>query len=168
MASDVHVLLDLGHCSLEFQGSQAFFDRWIEPLVAAACRTTDEPGAPEQPASPGPEAAAAGDDAPPSFQPSSSHFASFLQQIGPRATTPEQQAMAFAYFLWNYERHEEFGPEELAGCFRAVGLDVPDDLDDRLVTLRDKQRFVGSAEDDPARFVLTTKGRNYVKNRLLG
>ena len=165
MTSDVHVQLELGHVSLEFQGSQAFFDRWIDPLVQAACgRDAAEAEAEPRAEAPTPV------PAPEGYRPRSPHFASFLQQVGPRAGKPEQQAMAFAFFLWNYERKEACTADEVEGCFRAVGIEPPDDLDARLGALRDKQRFLSAAEagdDGEARFALTTKGRNYVKNRLL-
>lgn len=168
MTSDVHVHLELGHVSLEFQGSQSFFDRCIDPLVRAACGTgtpgSQDAGSPAQV-----EAEVDPVAEPEGFRPSSSHFGSFLQQVGSRAETPEQQVMAFAFFLWNYERTERFGTDEIAGCFRAVGLEPPEDLDARIDALREKQRFLEAVEtDEGERSALTTKGRNYVKNRLLG
>jgi hypothetical protein len=172
----VHVRLALADLSLEFRGSPTFVERVIDPrLQSTRPRSAD----PETTQDAGDRAAEETEDATEAplaslperapdlgFQPTSSHFSQFVQQIGPRASTPDQQAMAFAFFLWNYERMETFAPDELEGCFRAVGLDAPTDLGDRLVTLRDQKRFVGGP-DEAERYELTTKGRNYVKNRLL-
>jgi hypothetical protein len=175
--SEVHVRLAIGGVSLEFRGSRSFFDREVEPLLRAAyvsgtngatpypAAETDVEGdgepfvieVPVGPSTPRPE--------PEGWRPSSPHFSQFIQQVGPRAATADQQLMAFGFFLWNYERIETFGVDEIRGCFEVIGLPTPADLSSRLERLCEKKRFLEPVPDD--QFQLTTKGRNYVKNRLL-
>jgi hypothetical protein len=100
------------------------------------------------------------------FQPQSAHFAQFIRQVGDRAAQPDQQIMAFGFFLWNYEKQEAFTPEHLVGCFRTLGLPVPEELDERLSVLVARKRFLQPARDEGS-YRLSNKGVNYVKNRLL-
>jgi hypothetical protein len=52
--------------------------------------------------------------------------------------------VALAFYLWNYERRETFTEHEIEGCFAALGLALPGDLDDILADLTDRKRFVES------------------------
>lgn len=155
----VRVRVMLGDLHLAFEGTEAFYAEHIEPLVEAA---VPSPAAVVPPV----EAPAVEPAAPDGFVPASAQFSSFVQRVGPRAAKPDQQVMAFAFYLWNYERKESFGSEEVTGCFKALGLPVPEPLGDRLTTLCERKRFLepqGAADA----YALTPKGVNYVKNRLL-
>ena len=191
--SDVRVSIRLGGLSLSFAGSESFFHRHVEGLLqgalhqAAASRGLDVPcpGTPEGGADDaGSEREPAGDGAaggvlvdavpkeertlPPveGYQPQSGHFAQFVRQVGDRAAQADQQLMAFGFYLWNYEKLEEFDCEQLAGCYRTLGIPLPEDLAERLPVLVRRKRFLqpGRAEGT---YCLSNKGVNYVKNRLL-
>ena len=51
--------------------------------------------------------------------------------------------------------------------FRTVQEDPPDDIEGRLLDLTDEKRFL-EAQSEDGTWRLTSKGVNYVKNRLLG
>jgi hypothetical protein len=89
-----------------------------------------------------------------------------VRQLGPEAGEKDRQVVAFGFYLWNYEKKEQFGARELGGCFRALGLPVPEDLAAICGDLAERRRFfdAGSA---PERWQISQKGRNYVKTRLL-
>lgn len=179
MSHDVRVHIRLGTLRLAYEGSRTFYEASVEPLVARAAqrgrrvaagdgaRTTtagsadagSEPaGTPTGPAAP----AAPTLDA---FVPKSPEFGRFLRRLGPEAAEPDRQVVALAFYLWNYERRETFTAHEIEGCFAALGLRSPGDLDDILVDLTDRKRFVEGVGDGAWR--LTKKGENYVKTRLL-
>lgn len=166
--TNIRLRLDLSGVGLEFQGSQAFYDRWVEPILAATCqRPVSEPAAPvETP----PAASSSVPDAEPDraiFQPQSpTRFQQYVAQVGDRAATTEQQVMAFGFYLWNYEKRNVFGWDDLQGFFAMMRQDVPDDLEALIEDLNGRKRFLEAA--DERQWKLTTKGVNYVKNRLLG
>jgi hypothetical protein len=101
----------------------------------------------------------------PHFLPQSGEFGRFLKRIGREATQTDQQIVGIAFYLWLYEKREKFGRAELEGCYRAVGLPPPADLDEILVDLTERKRFLEAAGDGVWR--LSRKGENYVKTRLL-
>jgi hypothetical protein len=183
MSSEVRVHVRLGTVRLEFQGDRSFYESHVERLVAAAAKAGGALGAASTngratPASPAPASAAseaarpdAGATASPSverqrpaFVPSGD-FGRFLRRLGPEAGEPDRQVTAFAFYLWNYEKRETFGEAEIVGCFRALGLTPPEDLDAILGDLTERRRFLESSE--PGAWRLSRKGENYVKTRLL-
>ncbi|MFO0934002.1 MAG: hypothetical protein U1E39_15040 [Planctomycetota bacterium] len=175
MSHDVRVHIRLGTLRLAYEGSRAFYETAVEPLVArAADRGRRTPAAAAAPASPPAPASAAPDVAPApaaaaptpaAFVPRSPEFGRFLRRLGPEAAEPDRRVVALAFYLWNYERLETFTEREIAGCFAALGLRVPGDLDAILDDLTDRKRFVESL--GAGLFKLTKKGENYVKTRLL-
>lgn len=161
---EVRIAVAAGDVRLEFRGRRAFYEQWIEPLVQAAYRHAGgDAGAAE--ADPAPLTAAEDEEA--SFRPSSPvQFHRFVGQVGERASDVDQRIMAFAFYLWNFERKDDFGLEQIAAFFRTVQDEPPRDLPARMGDLSDRRRFIESAGSDDA-WRLTTKGVNYVKNRLL-
>jgi hypothetical protein len=175
VVSHVRVRLQWKGARLEYQGTLSFFERVVEPLVAAAA--AGGPGAPATPAGAAQEVGAdegieeEGDEKEQEgkdegYRPDSADFGHFIRQLGPEAADPDRQIVAFAFFLWNYEKKEEFDEEEIAGCFRSLGLPPPGDVEALYRDLAERRRFLDAA-DEPGRWRLTQKGRNYVKSRLL-
>lgn len=183
--SAVRVRVVLGDLNLFFEGQEAFFTEHVQPLLEGAYRAlgdeaelppVESPPQDAQPSSHGVEApknegaepaeAPEVEDPEPGFEPASRQFSSFVQRVGSRAPKPDQQVMAFAFYLWNYERRASFQPDELVGCFRALALDVPEPMDERLQVLCSRKRFLRPHAQSGG-FELTPKGVNYVKNRLL-
>lgn len=185
MSHDVRVHIRLGTLRLAYEGSRAFYETAVEPLVArAAARgrrgaeaasashssashtsASDSAGGHAAGAVTSDAPAAETPAAPTAFVPRSPEFGRFLRRLGPEAAEPDRQVVALAFYLWNYERLEMFTEREIAGCFAALGLRLPGDLDEILADLSDRKRFV---EDLGAGlFKLTKKGENYVKTRLL-
>ncbi|MDF1701283.1 MAG: hypothetical protein P1V36_09020 [Planctomycetota bacterium] len=172
----VRIRLALGGVEIAFSGRRAFFEAHVARLLesiyrragpgdtrggAAVMRASSSDGSDEATAD-------VVDSAPPTFQPASpSRFQRYAGQVGANAATLEQRVMAFAFYLWNYERRETFGNEDVAAFFRTVHEEPPEDLPARLAHLCDAKRFLDRGEDADV-WRLTTKGVNYVKNRLLG
>lgn len=163
--SDIRVRLDLGRFRLEYSGSLTFFERVVDPLVArvapAAAAPAPAPAAPEVPAPP-PAA-----EAPLGYRPPSYEFGQFVQKLGPEAAEPDRQIVAFAFFLWNYAKKDVVTEDEVAGCFKAIGLQAPQRTQELYNDLATRLRFLVPAAA-PGSWSLTTKGANYVKTRLLG
>jgi len=160
--SDVRIKVRAGGGHIEYAGSQGFFDRLIAPLIDAAYRR-------EWGAVPDGSPAALPVTPPrgPVFRPASpQHFSHYAGQVGARAASVDQRIMAFAFYLWNFERQDEIFAEDLRGFFRTVLEEPPGDLQQRLVALCNAQRFLQPG-DAAESWRLTTKGLNYVKNRLL-
>ena len=157
--AEVRIRLAVGSVRLEYRGKRAFFERLVLPLVDAAYAKAQRESVVDD-AVPVPEG--------PTFQPSSPpRFNQFTGQVGSRAATVDQRAMAFAFYLWNYERKEEFSVDEIEAFFRTVHEVPPEDMADRISELSDEKRFLEKGREDGA-WRLTPKGVNYVKNRLLG
>lgn len=175
MSHDVRVHIRLGTLRLAYEGSRAFYEAAVEPFVAraaqrgrrAAASDASAPAPSDAPAATSTSAAAAVPAAPAvaAFVPRSPEFGRFLRRLGPEAAEPDRQVVALAFYLWNYERRETFTEHEIEGCFAALGLALPGDLDDILADLTDRKRFVESIGGGIWR--LTKKGENYVKTRLL-
>ena len=150
----VRVHLALGDVSVSFTGRRAFFEAHVLRLMEAMYARASAGGA-----AAGPEG--------PTFQPASpQQFQQYAAQVGANAATIEQRAMAFAFYLWNYERQDAFDAEDIAAFFRTVHEEPPDDLAELLERLASTRRWLESGRS--AGWQLTTKGVNYVKNRLLG
>jgi len=179
MSHDVRVHIRLGTLRLAYEGSRSFYETSVEPFVAraaqlrpgraaasvlapAASHANTAPSAAPRAAAPAAAHAGAVADA---FVPKSPEFGRFLRRLGPEAGEPDRQVVALAFYLWNYERRETFTPHEILGCFAALGLPAPANLEAILAELSDRKRFVEAAGDDAWR--LTKKGENYVKTRLL-
>jgi len=171
--SRIHVSLSLPGFTVQFTGEESFFAQHVEPLLAAATGPTNgqaatdgRPSAPEaevvwRPPSP------LKPPGPPTFVPASpQHFHTFVNQVGDRAGAPEQKVMAFAFYLWNYEKQEEFRREEVERFFRTVHQEPPADLMALVGDLWENRRFLEPGAEEGT-WRLTAKGVNYVKNRLL-
>jgi hypothetical protein len=175
MCPVVRVQVRLGSIRLTFEGDQSFYEAHVESLLAAAAARSLSPGAAPRPmpAALAPVAPAASQAPAPAtparpertaWSPSSGDFGRYIRRLGPEAGEADRQVVAFAFYLWNYERRETFGRSELLACFQALHLPAPD-LDPILVDLTDRKRFLESAGADAWR--LSKKGENYVKTRLL-
>jgi len=138
---------------MEFVGRRAFFDRVIAPLLLPPPCEAAAPAAASVPRGP-------------VWTPASPpHFVQFAAQVGARAATDEQRIMAFAFYLWNFEKKEACHLGEVEAFFRTVQLDPPADLPQCLADLAGAKRFLETLGDDA--WKLSPKGVNYVKNRLL-
>lgn len=193
----VAIDVELGELRVAFEGDRAFYERLVEPLVAGAYRKAARiaPGGADSQAAAGvrPAAvrvgsvAAARHTPPPSAQapaaaPSSSqaseasdrwrpaspsHFQQFVAQVGDRASSPDKRVMAFAFYLWNYEKRETFETGEVERFFRTV-LDEPTDgLVELLQELATARGFL-EAKGPTGPWALRKKGVGFVKARLLG
>ncbi len=170
----VHVRLSLGAVSIEFNGENEFFRRLIEPLVDAQARRNPSGAAPAG----GPAAASAPPlraptlaerlaPPPPQFQPAAPQkFNLFVRQVGDRAQSPDQRLMAFAFYLWNYEKREEFSRTDAESFFRTLHDEGLDRTGELLADLWERRRFLEPGREEGL-WRLTEKGLNYVKNRLL-
>jgi hypothetical protein len=161
----VRVRLQTARVRLVFEGEESVFDRQIEPLLLrvargrASTRGQVAAVAEEQPAEPA--AAAAAHDG---WQPAATSFGTFQRQLtdGPEGT--ESLITAYAFYLWNYEKRETFGTEELGGCFEAGGSEVPQDLAESCADLESKRILQPAAHEGTWR--LTPKGTNQVRKLL--
>lgn len=169
MSNEVRVHIRLGSTRLAYEGPLAFYETHVEPFVAEASRRGD--GLVHRVRAAGRDARAEGGAVngaapkPPPFVPKSSEFGRFVRRLGPEASDPSRQVLALAFYLWNYERRETFTPAEVAGCFAALSLPAPDDIEALLGVLTDERRFLEAAGEGVWR--LTKKGESYVKTRLL-
>jgi hypothetical protein len=163
--SDVRIRLNLGRFRLEYSGSLAFFERVVDPLVTrvAPAAAHAEPDPSEAPAMDRPED---GDGAA-GYRPPSFEFGQFVQKLGAEAAEPDRQIVAFAFFLWNYAKKDVVTEDEIAGCFKAIGLQPPQRTAELYSDLANRLRFLTPAAAAGS-WSLTTKGANYVKTRLLG
>lgn len=187
--SEIRTRLHLPAFRLEFEGSLGFYERVVSPLLGglapqrpiaapvegAAPKAGSEsaPGprgaveAPPEPAPAPPRDVGGTGRSSAGYRPPPGEFGPFVQKLGPEAAEPDRQVIAFAFFLWNYAKKDVIHEDELAGCFRAIGLAPPADLRALAMGLAQRLRFLapGPGEDT---WTLTTKGANYVKTRLLG
>lgn len=155
----IRVRLALGAKGLAFEGRRAFFEAHVARYLEALYRESEHGIRAGEPA-----AAPAGA----TFQPSApQRFQQFAGQVGANAATIEQRTMAFAFYLWNYERRDAFDAEAIAAFFRTTHEEPPEDLAVLLAELATTRRWLEPA-DEADHWRLTTKGVNYVKNRLLG
>jgi hypothetical protein len=174
MCPDVRVQVRIGSVRLTFEGDQSFYEAHVESLLAAAAgKPVPVPSAPRVPAvppvtpppSPSPVPAAVRTAERPAWTPSSGDFGRYIRRLGSEAGEPDRQVVAFAFYLWNYERRETFGRGEIAACFQALHLPTPEPLDPILEDLTERKRFLEHVGGDAWR--LSKKGENYVKTRLL-
>ena len=99
------------------------------------------------------------------YAPASPEFGRYLRRLGAEADAPDRHVLAFAFYLWNYERLETFGLAEIAGCLKAIGRGLPEDAEALMEDLTEKRRLLESVS--AGRWRLAKKGENYVKTRLL-
>lgn len=174
MCPDVRVQVRLGSIRLTFEGDQSFYEAHVESLLAAAAGRPLAAGAPPRPPavattapapSPAPAPAATKSPERSAWTPASGDFGRYIRRLGPEAGEPDRQVVAFAFYLWNYERRETFGRGEIVACFQALHLPAPEPLDAVLDDLTDRKRFLERVGSDTWR--LSKKGENYVKTRLL-
>jgi uncharacterized protein YjhX (UPF0386 family) len=162
--TDVQIDLSLAGIRIAYSGRREFFDRTISPLLA--------------PLSGGGEPFVLNGTAPPpavsapqeSYTPPADHWGVFQRQIDPvklaaSKDLPSSLVAAFAFFLWNYEKQDEFGEEELAGCFRAEGLTPPEHGSDVFDDL-ERRRILTHGRADGS-WKLTPRGVAHVRSRLL-
>jgi hypothetical protein len=163
--SDVRVRLNVGRFRLEYGGSLPFFERVVDPLlerVAPSGRPAEAAAESNGEAKPPPAP-----EVPKGYRPPSFEFGQFVQKLGAEAAEPDRQIVAFAFFLWNYEKKDVVNEDEIAGCFRAIGLQPPQRTTELYADLANRLRFLAPG-DAAGTWSLTTKGANYVKTRLLG
>ena len=152
----VHVRLAVEGIRLEFGGRRSFFEQHVASLVEAMyARVTAG------------ETVERAEDGPVFVPSSPQQFRQFASQVGARAATVEQRIMAFAFFLWNYEKKNVFNAGDVLEFFGTVRENPPEDLDRRFENLADAKRFLIAGREAKT-WRLTPKGVNYVKNRLLG
>jgi len=167
--SDVRIRLNLGRFRLEYSGSLEFFQRVVDPLVTRVAPA--QAPAPDEADEAGAAPAGSGDaedgDGARGYRPPSFEFGQFVQKLGAEAAEPDRQIVAFAFFLWNYARKDVVTEDEIAGCFRAIGLQPPQRTSELYSDLANRLRFLTPAAAAGS-WSLTTKGANYVKTRLLG
>jgi hypothetical protein len=164
--TQIRMCVQLGKFRLEYEGTRAFFERVVDPLLGGVTRTSVAAAA-----TPAPETPAALGDGPPAppvgYRPPSHEFGPFVQKLGPEAAEPDRQIVAFVFFLWNYAKKDAVREDEVEGCFRAIGLKPPPDAAAHYADLSQRLRFLQPGAE-PGTWSLTQKGANYVKTRLLG
>jgi len=180
MSTEVSVHVRLGTLRLDYRGDREFYEAHVESLVEAASRLDRRPGPaaaavtresaqPPTPAvvdaPPATEPASQPAAAPAVYEPSSPEFGRYVRRLGPDADAPDRHIVAFAFYLWNYERRETFGMNEIEGCLHAIGRTLPDDAEAIFADLTENKRFLEAAGHHLWR--LSKKGENYVKTRLL-
>ncbi|MFM8386372.1 MAG: hypothetical protein ACKOCB_06070 [Planctomycetia bacterium] len=170
---EIRVSVRIGAFDLHYEGSQAFFERVVDPLIA---RVVPYPPAVSPQASlatqgslassVGPTRAAEAPAAEPSGPGSSPEFRAFVKRLGPEAAAPDRQVLAVAFYLWQYEKRDEVSVEDIAACFRSIGLPPPESVRDLLEDLSERLRFMAPGPHEGA-WTISTKGVNYVKTRLM-
>ena len=172
--ANVHVRLKTDAMRMEYRGSQDLFERVVDPLLLAMAarrpaakgpRISRAPEEEENAQVSGQEAQPAADDGEARYNPPSDTFHVFQRQLDPGKNGPANRVAAYAFFLWNYEKKESFGEDEVAGCFRAEGLPVPEALAEAYDELT-RRRILARARRDGA-WELTAKGRDHVRHHLL-
>lgn len=167
--AQVRVRLQTAHVQLLFEGEEAVFERQVEPLLLHVARRGSRrasSGTPDaRSAEPAPQAAeTAAGQAPNGWQPAATHFHTFQRQLAEAPESDGARIAAYAFYLWNYEKRETFGTEELTGCFQADEATVPDDLAGRCRALEDRRILQPAAQEETWR--LTPRGTNRVRKWL--
>lgn len=166
----VRVRLETAQVQLVFEGDEGVFDRCIEPLLrrlgggrpraeseVAAQATGPEPEeAPEVSAAPEPVVSG--------WRPAATSFRTFRLQLAADPAGTDEQITAYAFYLWNYEKLETFGLDELGGCFAAGGESIPDTLSDTCGDLERRRILLPAAHEGTWR--LTPKGTSLVRKLL--
>lgn len=164
---DVCIRLQTAGLQLEFQGSEAFYDRLLASILAPLVGQPAD-GAPAPSAQASPAAPAAGRplaSRASRYQPPSDRFGTFRRQIDLSKDGEAERVAAFAFYLWNYEKKETFREEEVEGCYHAQGLPPPADPASVYGDLLTRRLLTpGAAERS---WKLTGKGRDYVRHHLL-
>jgi hypothetical protein len=163
--SDVRVHIRLGGLRLDYHGARSFYERHVESFVASAARLGVV--RPEAVAPAGaPEPAARSPISTPRrvYEPRSAEFGRYVRRLGPDTDAPDRQVLAFAFYLWNYEKQEVFGLDEIEGCLHAIGRTLPDDAPAVLASLVEARLLEAT---DERQWKLSKRGESFVKTRLL-
>ncbi|MCA9316437.1 MAG: hypothetical protein KDB73_13200 [Planctomycetes bacterium] len=182
----VGIDVEAGPWRIAFQGRRGFYEQWIEPLVESVITRAENEGSVEVAGEAG-EAPAAATPAPAAVEVAPSHqaprpaapavdmwkpeapaqFHQFVAQVGDRAATTDKKVMAFAFYLWNYEKREQFETAEVQRFFRTVLDESGDDVPQVLEELTHHRGFLDTLGTDGP-WSLRKKGVGFVKARLLG
>ena len=172
---EVRVLLRCGGLRLEYRGARRHGEAVIASLLGPLARSPRTRG----PQVEGPLAARSG-SAPaaatavgeklevvvrPAYEPPRDRFGTFQRQLEVAEGDPAQLVAAYAFFLWNYEKRECFTEDEVAGCFAAHGVELPEEPGEVYGDLLSQRMLSPGAAQNTWR--LTTKGRDYVRHHLL-
>ena len=162
--SQVRVRLQTARVELLYEGDETVFERQIEPILRclAKGRPRSEPAATKAPAPIEPDVAPVKAEG---YRPSAGSFGTFQRQLDPEQNGPESRIVAYAFYLWNYEKKDTFTADEVTGCFRAGGEDAPHGLVDAYTVLEDRRILHPAAKEGTWR--LTSKGRNHVRKLLV-
>lgn len=182
----VGIDVEAGSWRVAFEGRRGFYEQWIEPLVESVISRAEgetssavggepaETAAARGPSSPAPVQVAP----PPASRPAApapdiwkpeapAQFHQFVAQVGDRAGTTDKKVMAFAFYLWNYEKREQFETKEVQRFFRTVLDESGDDVPQVLEELAHHRGFLDALGTDGP-WSLRKKGVGFVKARLLG
>lgn len=167
--AEIRVSVRLGTFDLHYEGSQAFFERVVDPLIAQvapypARKLASMPAPTAVRSSP---AASLASEEPATGPGHSPEFRAFVKRLGPEASAPDRQVLAVAFYLWHYEKRDEISAQDVAACFHAIGLEPPEGLAGLLEDLSQRLRFMAPGQQEGS-WAISTKGVNYVKTRLLG
>jgi hypothetical protein len=158
--SGIRIQLSTPDLKLSYHGSQEFFDRVLGPVLDPLRGGAGEPA--RRRPTPVLGEAPPRDDG---YHPPSDRFGVFQRQLDPAQTEPASRLAAYAFFLWNYEKKETFGEGEIEGCFRADGVEPPEDAGPVYGDLITRRMLAPGAKERTWR--LTGKGRDYVRRHLL-
>ena len=137
-------------------------ERGADGAPAAPEAVDDASDASREASGPTSSASAPAAEAPTGYKPASPEFGRYLRRLGTEADAPDRHVLAFAFYLWNYERLETFGLPEIAGCLKAIGRDLPEDVDALMDDLAEKRRLLESAGPGLGR--LAKKGEDRPKS----
>jgi hypothetical protein len=162
--SQVRVRLQTGRVELVYEGDEAVFERQIEPILLRLAKDGPRKARPsaKAPSPAEPDVVAKPVDG---YVPPAGSFGTFRRQLDPDQNGTESRVTAYAFYLWNYEKKDTFTADEVSGCFRAGGEDLPEDMQDVYAALQDQRILHPGAKEGTWR--LTTKGRNRVRKLLV-
>jgi len=166
--AQVRVRLQTARVQLVFEGEEGVFERQVEPLLLrlarGGARVEEQVTPPAAEPEAAPQAEVIPEPAVQTWQPEATSFKTFRRQLHGEPDGTESRIAAYAFYLWNYEKRETFGAEELGGCFAAGGNSVPEDLTGTCADLERKRILQPAAHEGTWR--LTPKGTNQVRKLL--
>lgn len=177
----VGIDVEAGPWRIAFQGRRGFYEQWIEPLVESVLARAERGGAADEVGAAAPLTATAPPALPAAatsngaakpaadvWKPQApAQFHQFVAQVGDRASSTDKKVMAFAFYLWNYEKREQFDTAEVKRFFRTVLDESGEDVPQVLEELAHHRGFLDTAGIDGP-WSLRKKGVGFVKARLLG